>query len=86
MIHQEIARRIAFIKGKGDRKAQTLFRLFKKGYEELREMSKEYDHRSEERFDGQTATENCIMCRVRPGFETSFENYSYNGNAVASVV
>jgi hypothetical protein len=66
MVHQEIARRIAFIKGKGDRKAQTLFRLLKKGYEELREMSKEYDHRCEERFDGQTAMDSCIMCRVRP--------------------
>jgi hypothetical protein len=69
MVHQEIARRIAFIKGKGNRKAQTLFRLLKKGYEELREMSKEYDHR-EERFDGQTAKENCIMCCVQPAFET----------------
>jgi hypothetical protein len=68
MVHQEIARRIAFIKGKGDRKAQTQFRLLKKGYEELREMSREYDHRSEERFDGQTAMENCIMCRVQPAF------------------
>lgn len=69
MVHQEIARRIAFIKGKGDRKAQTLFRLLSKGYDELRELSKEYDHREEERFDGQTAMESCAMCRVRPAFE-----------------
>jgi len=69
MVHQEIARRIGFIKGKGDRKAQTLFRLLSKGYEELRELSKEYDQRSEERFDGQTAMESCIMCRIRPAFE-----------------
>jgi len=69
MVHQEIARRIAFIKGKGDRKAQTLFRLLSKGYDELRELSKEYDHREGERFDGQTAMESCVMCRVRPAFE-----------------
>ena len=66
MIHQEMARRIAYIKGKGDRKSQTLFRLLRKGYEELRELSKEYDRLPEGRFDGQAMIESCDMCRVRP--------------------
>jgi hypothetical protein len=68
MIHQELARRIALIKGKGKIRVTTQFQLVKMGYDELREMSKKYDHLAGDKVTVEKAMESCVMCCVRPAF------------------
>lgn len=68
MIHQELARRVAFVRsGKVIIKSEA--KLLPLDYETLREMSKKYDHISESKgVSGQRASETCIMCCVHPPF------------------
>jgi hypothetical protein len=66
MIHQQLARDVAFIKGNKKINAKTHFRLLKMGYEELRELSKQHDQVAEDIFPGQGSMEWCAMCDLYP--------------------
>jgi hypothetical protein len=63
LIHQELARRVARVKGlKGRRGVKGRWGLIGMGYEELRQVSREFD--STEEVVGE-----CDMCCIRPGFK-----------------
>ena len=65
-IHQELARRIALVRGKGRIKETVQFDLLKMGYEELRELSTQFEHL--EREYTEKIMGSCIMCCVQPAF------------------
>lgn len=62
-IHQELARRIAWVKGHSKIRPKTRFALLKKGYAELRDLSKAYDRVEK---DGVAGIPDCVMCNIQP--------------------
>ena len=66
IIHQELARRIALVRGKGRIKETVQFELLKMGYDELRELSRRFERLEREYFE--KIVENCVMCCVQPAF------------------
>lgn len=65
-IHQELARRIALVRGKGRIKETMQFELLKMGYEELRELSTQFEHLEREYIEKIMGS--CVMCCVQPAF------------------
>ena len=71
-IHQELARRVAFVKGNKKIKVETYYELLKLGYSEMREVSKRYDSIDKYEANVRSIMENCAMCCVTPGFSDQF--------------
>jgi hypothetical protein len=66
LVHQELARRIAFIKGHGKIRPATHFRLIRMDYAELRRISTFYDDLEKEDLSGQARIDCCSMCGLYP--------------------
>ena len=74
-IHQELARRIAFVRGFGKFKPHVYFQYLKMGYEELRAASEKYDHVVGDMFSEERVVDSCSMCFGKPELASELRSY-----------